>query len=113
MNGLLNGMELHRSFATETIAHGGLTAPTEDEQMLRGENPGCTVPDRLRWTSDFLDLASKAISIIACVQGLDYPSDLHRSAQQDLRAWARYLEDHPSIAADFDAATVVNGLSAR
>jgi hypothetical protein len=65
-----------------------------------------TVPDRLRWTSDFLVLASRAISIVACVQGLDYPPDLHRTAQQDLWAWASYLDDHPSIAAEFDLASV-------
>ncbi|HEX3459373.1 MAG TPA: hypothetical protein VHT49_00595 [Acidimicrobiales bacterium] len=73
--------------------------------------PACTASDQLRWTSDFLDLASKAIAVIACVQGLEYPSDLHRSAQRDLRAWAGYLEDHPSIAADFDRASLLTGLS--
>lgn len=63
-----------------------------------------TVPDRLRWTSDFLDLAGKAICIIACAQGLDYPPDLHRSVQEDLWAWARFVDDHPLIAVDLELA---------
>jgi hypothetical protein len=79
----------------------------ENEQILRTDIPACTVPDRLRWTSDFLGLASKAISIVACAEGLDYPPDLCRTAQWDLRAWASYLDDHPSIAADFELASVV------
>jgi len=83
----------------------------DNEQLLRNVTPVCTVPDVLRWTSDFLDLASKAISIIACVHGLDCPPDLHRSAQQDLRAWARYLDEHPSVAAEFEYASLLNGAS--
>ena len=79
-------------------------------QILRAETRACTVPDRLRWTADFLDLASKAIAIIACAQGLDYPPDLHQAAQQDLRACARYLDDHPMIAADFELASVLTGV---
>jgi hypothetical protein len=80
------------------------------EQILRIESPACTLPDRFRWTSDFLDLAGKAISIIACAQGLEYPPDLHRAVQQDLRAWARYLDEHPSIGADFELASIVKGV---
>jgi hypothetical protein len=76
----------------------------EKDQIARTSLPACTVPDRLRWTSDFLNVASKAISIVACAKGLDYPPDLHRAAQQELRAWASYLEDHPSIAAEFELA---------
>lgn len=83
----------------------------ERNQVLRTEISACTVADRLRWTSDFLVLASKAISIVACVQGLDYPPDLHRTAQQDLRAWASYLDDHPSITADLELASVFEGRS--
>lgn len=64
---------------------------------------------RLRWTSDFLVLASKAIAIVACVQGLEYPPDLHRTVQQDLRAWASYLDEHPGIAADLELASLVQG----
>ena len=79
-------------------------------QMLRTETAPRTAPDRLRWTSDFLDLANKAIAIIACAQGLDYPTDLYRATQRDLRAWACYLDGHPSIAADFELACVVRGL---
>jgi len=80
----------------------------ESEQNLLNETPVCTAPDVLRWTSDFLDLANRAISIVACAHGLDCPPDAHRRAQLDLRAWARYLEDHPSIAAEFEAASVVD-----
>jgi hypothetical protein len=76
-------------------------------QIVRIEDPACTVPERLRWTADFLDLASKAISIIACAQGLEYPPTLHCAAERDLRAWARYLDDRPSIAADFELASVL------
>jgi hypothetical protein len=84
----------------------------EIEQLLRSEGPACTAPELLRWTSDFLALANKAISVIACAQGLDYPSDLHRAAQQDLRVWAGYLEQHPSIAAELELAITVDGASA-
>ena len=106
-------MEKTPSFEADTRAGGLLGRYSQDEHMLRTGGPACTAPDRLRWTSDFLDLASKAISVIACVQGLDYPSDLHRAAQQDLRAWAGYLDDHPSIAADFAVARMARGVPTR
>jgi hypothetical protein len=83
----------------------------ERDQVARTEVQPCSVPDRLRWTSDFLNVAGKAITIVACAKGLDYPPDLHRAAQQELRAWASYLEDHPSIAAEFELARVANGES--
>ncbi|HWE71081.1 MAG TPA: hypothetical protein VG205_11985 [Acidimicrobiales bacterium] len=103
-------MESNRSLKAEFPA-GGHLRPGGENDRLPTRNPAGTAPDRLRWTSDFLDLADKAIRVIACVQGLEYPSDLHRTAQRDLRAWAGYLEDHPSIAADFDMASVVRGVS--
>ena len=83
----------------------------ERNQVLRIETPVYTVPDRLRWTADLLVLASKALSILACVQGLDYPPDLHRTAQRDLRAWASYLDNHPPVAAELELASVVEGIS--
>jgi len=83
----------------------------EIEQDPWPEIAAHTVTDRLRWTSDFLSVADKAIAIVACVKGLDYPSDLHASAQRDLRAWAHYLDDHPSIAAEFELARVSGGES--
>lgn len=83
----------------------------EIDRIPRSEFSACTVPDRLRWTSDFLDVAGKAIRIVACAQGLEYPCDLYRNAQQDLRAWARFLDDHPSIATEFELARVANGES--
>jgi hypothetical protein len=64
----------------------------------------CSAPDRLRWIADFLDLGDKAISVIACVQGLDYPPKLHQGAQADLRAWAAWLDARPELAADLDMA---------
>jgi hypothetical protein len=76
-------------------------------QVHRTESRPRTVPDRLRWTSDFLELASKAISIIACAQGLDYPLNLYRGAQRDLLAWARYLDEHPLIAGKLESACVI------
>jgi hypothetical protein len=78
-------------------------------QTLQTEPALRTVPDRLRWTSDFLDLANNAICIIACAQGLEYPPDLYQATQRDLRAWAWYLDEHPSIAADFELACVAKG----
>jgi hypothetical protein len=105
-------MERNRSFEAE-FRPGGHLGPGGENERLPNGNPAGSAPDRLRWTSDFLDLADKAIAVIACVQGLEYPSDLHRTAQRDLRAWAGYLEDHPSIAADFDMASVVGGLSSQ
>jgi hypothetical protein len=83
----------------------------EKDQIPRSELLSCTAPDRLRWTSDFLNVAGKAITIVACAKGLDYPSDLHRAAQRELRAWASYLEDHPSVAAEFELARVASGES--
>jgi hypothetical protein len=73
----------------------------------------CTAPDRLRWIADFLDLGDKAISVIACVQGFDYPPELRHGAQRDLRAWARWLEVNPEVAEDFDVARVALGVEAE
>jgi hypothetical protein len=58
---------------------------------------------QLYWIADFLDLADKALSVVACVQGYDYPPQMHREAQRDLRAWAHWLESHPALAAGMDA----------
>src|SRR5258708_5704233 len=55
--------------------------------VLQSEARACTAPDRLLWVAEFLDLADKPISVIACVQGLDYPRQVHGAAQRDLRAW--------------------------
>ncbi|MGD0943681.1 MAG: hypothetical protein ABR972_05320 [Acidimicrobiales bacterium] len=67
----------------------------------------CPAPDRLRWIADFLDLAGKAISVIACVRGLEYPEELHAAAQEDLRAWAHWLDARPELVADLDLARIV------
>jgi hypothetical protein len=83
----------------------------EKDKIPRSELLSCTAPDRLRWTSDFLNVAGKAITIVACARGFDYPSDLHRAAQRELRAWASYLDDHPAIAAEFELARVTHGES--
>jgi len=77
-----------------------------DSTHVVREMQSCTAPDVLRWTSDFLDLAGKAFSMLACVRGLDRPADPHPRAQEDLRAWATYLEDHPWIAAQLEAVSI-------
>ena len=79
--------------------------------MLQAESPVCRAPELLRWTSDFLALANKAICVIACARGLECPPDLHRSAERDLRVWARYLEEHPWIAAELELASIASGAS--
>jgi hypothetical protein len=88
------------------------SAGMDFEQMLRAESPACTAPELLRWTSDFLLLANKAICLIACARGLDCPPDLPRSAQRDLRVWAAYLEEHPSVAAELELASIVSWVPA-
>lgn len=80
--------------------------------VLSSESGACTAPDRLRWIADYLALADKAISVIACVQELDYPAELHRGAQQDLRGWARWLDARPELAAEMDVARMVVGVDA-
>ncbi|HWD51440.1 MAG TPA: hypothetical protein VG412_03505 [Acidimicrobiales bacterium] len=73
------------------------------------EPEGTSTPDRLRWIADYLDVADKALSIISCVRGLDYPEDLHRGAQQDLRRWARWLDARPVLADGLAVARLVPG----
>jgi hypothetical protein len=51
--------------------------------------------DRLRWIADYLGLAGKAVSVVACVRGIDYSQDIHRDAQKDLRALAELLDECP------------------
>jgi len=68
-----------------------------------------TASERMRWLADYLDLADRAISVIACVEGLDYPSECHRGAQQDLRRWARWLDARPTIAAGFAVGRLAPG----
>ena len=73
------------------------------------ETEGTSTPERLRWIADYLDVADKALSIIACAKSLDYPVDLHRGAQQDLRRWARWLDARPALAEGLAVARVVPG----
>jgi hypothetical protein len=73
------------------------------------ETVASSTPERLRWIADYLDVADKALSLIACVEGLEYPSDLHRGAQQDLRRWARWLDARPTLADGFAVARLVPG----
>jgi hypothetical protein len=80
--------------------------------VVSSQSGACTAPDRLRWIADFLDVADKAISVIACVQGFDYPAEFHRGAQQDLRAWARWLDARPELAAEMDVVRMVVGVEA-
>jgi hypothetical protein len=64
----------------------------------RGPGPS----ERLRWIADYLDLADKAIALIARVEDLDYPEELHREAQKDLRAWALWLDENPTLAIELE-----------
>ena len=74
--------------------------------------PACTPSDQLRWISDFLELADRAITILVCVDGFDYPSGLQRGAQQALRTWARLLDDGPDLSNAFEVTAVIDGHSA-
>jgi hypothetical protein len=64
----------------------------------------CTASRRFRWIADLLDLADQAVTVIARAEGFDYPRGVHVDAQQDLRAWARWLDEHPEIASELDDA---------
>jgi hypothetical protein len=77
---------------------------------LASETDACTVPERLRWIADFLDLADKAIAVVACARGVDYPEQLHSTAQRDLRAWARWLDANPALADEMDVVRIVAGV---
>jgi hypothetical protein len=77
---------------------------------LASETDVCTAPERLRWIADFLDLADKAIAVVACAQGVDYPEQLHSTAQRDLRAWAGWLDANPALAGDMDVVRMVAGV---
>jgi hypothetical protein len=83
----------------------------EIERMFRPESSVSSVSERLRWTSDFLALANKAIGIVACAHGIDCPPDLHQTLRRDLQTWAWYLEGHPLLAAELEQARVANGES--
>jgi hypothetical protein len=63
-----------------------------------------TASDRMRWIADYLDMADKAIAMVAGVRGIEYPPDLHRGAQRDLRRWAHWLEASPVLADGFAVA---------
>jgi hypothetical protein len=56
--------------------------------------------DRLRWIADFLGLAGKAVSVVACSRGIDYSQDIHCDAQRDLRALAELLDECSQFGAD-------------
>ena len=70
------------------------TGPREDISIRcrssseRGCVMSCSPSDRLRWIAEYLDLAGRALSIIACVHGVDCPLDLNDDAQADLLALA-------------------------
>ena len=59
--------------------------------------------DRLRWIADFLGLAGKAVSVVACARGIDYSQDIHRDAQRDLRTLAELLDECPQFGRDLTA----------
>jgi hypothetical protein len=78
--------------------------------LLASETDVCTAPERLRWIADFLDLADKAIAVVACAKGVEYPEQVHSTAQRDLRAWARWLDANPARADDMDVVRMVAGV---
>jgi hypothetical protein len=82
-----------------------LLVHVENKQIVRAEGPARVVPDYLRRSSGFLDVASKSRSIVVSVEGLDCRPDAHPMAQRDLRAWS-YLDNHPSIVAERRSASV-------
>jgi len=59
----------------------------------------CTSSDRLRWIAEYVGLAGKALSVVACVEGLEYPPDTHVEAQSDLRDLADFLESQSGAGA--------------
>jgi hypothetical protein len=78
--------------------------------LLASETDVSTAPERLRWIADFLDLADKAIAVVACAKGVEYPEQLHSTAQRDLRAWASWLDVNPALADDMDVVRMVPGV---
>jgi hypothetical protein len=93
---IVDGPRLHSRVEGVPVTDGASTASTVEPSS----EPDTSSPsDRLRWIADYLDLADKAIGLVACVQGVDYPSDLHQGAQRDLRRWAHWLDASP-VAAD-------------
>ena len=58
---------------------------------------------RLRCIADFLGLAGKAVSVVACARGIDYSQDIHREAQRDLRALAEQIDECPQFGTDLAA----------
>lgn len=84
--------------------------PTEHVSSIQWpESVTNAPPDRLRWIADYLDVADRAITVLACVQGIEYSSASHRAAEQDLRRWARWLEVRPALSAGFAMARLVPG----
>lgn len=106
-NGSNAGGWLYRKRLHRSCGKGSQRMKQPDNSVTSAEacRPARTVPERLLWISDFLALADRAISILACVEGIGYPPNLHRTAQHDLGAWASYLDSHPSIAARLDLAS--------
>jgi anti-anti-sigma regulatory factor len=104
-----SGTRVHRAYADEESAgppQGGrppVRLVPSSGQFAPPESSNVGAISQLHWIADFLDLADKALSVVACVQGLDYPPQMHREAQHDLRAWARWLESRPAVVAGMDA----------
>lgn len=98
------GLHPRAGAVPEGTIPGGASTPSN---VAGWSQPATSSPsDRLRWIADYLDLADKAIALVACVQGVEYPSDLHQRAQRDLRRWARWLDASPVAADQFAAARV-------
>ena len=52
----------------------------------------CTPAERLRWIAEYLALAGKAVSVLACVNGIEYSPKTHLDAEQDLITLAEEFE---------------------
>jgi len=79
------------------------------QEVMSPESWNVGAISQLRWIADFLDLADKALSVLACVHGYDYPPQMHREAQRDLRAWARWLESRPTLVTGMVASRAATG----
>jgi hypothetical protein len=105
MSALDSQPEIARKAAAIAHPHAGSLGLSRDARIdvyggttsQKGVATSGPTADRLRWIADFLDLADKAIAVVACAQGLTYPPQRHLDAQRDHRAWARWLETrrHP------------------
>jgi hypothetical protein len=87
---------------------GGDQLPVPVLPQDRGDST--CVSGRLHQIADLLELAGKAITIVACARGIAYPSDIHRDAQRDLRALAELLVEHPLLESAWAASSSIHSV---